>query len=86
MATGPDDVRFQGKTGSNRPTTKMTRLTHNGHSAAIAGKPELALPDTECSTRCIVRISNGVLRFLTRTSLGICTVPLADDYPACFDR
>ena len=30
MATGPNDVRFQGKTGSNWPTTKMTRLTHNG--------------------------------------------------------
>ena len=27
MATGPNDVRFQGKTGSSRPTTKMTRLT-----------------------------------------------------------
>ena len=27
MATDPDDVRFQGKTGSSRPTTKMTRLT-----------------------------------------------------------
>jgi len=27
MLTGPDDVRFQGKTGSNRPTTKTTRLT-----------------------------------------------------------
>ena|SRR2546421_5172756 len=26
----PDDVRFQGKTGSSRPMTKMTRLTHNG--------------------------------------------------------
>jgi len=26
MGTGPDDVRFQGKTGSSRPTTKMTRL------------------------------------------------------------
>ena len=30
MATDPDDVRFQGKTVSSRPTTKMTRLTHNG--------------------------------------------------------
>jgi hypothetical protein len=29
MATGPDDVRFQGKTGSSRPTTKMTRLTQS---------------------------------------------------------
>src|SRR6185295_16680556 len=28
MATDPDDVRFQGKTGSSRPTTKMTRLAH----------------------------------------------------------
>ena len=28
MATGPDDVRFQGKTGSSRPTAKVTRLTH----------------------------------------------------------
>jgi hypothetical protein len=30
MPTGPVDVRFQGKTGSSRPTTKMTRLTHFG--------------------------------------------------------
>src|SRR5206468_11938237 len=29
MATGPDDVRFLGKTGSSRPTTKMTRLTQH---------------------------------------------------------
>jgi hypothetical protein len=29
MATGPDDVRFQGKTGSSRPMAKMTRLTRN---------------------------------------------------------
>jgi hypothetical protein len=27
IATGPDDVGFQGKTGSSRPTTKMTQLT-----------------------------------------------------------
>src|SRR5258705_10150080 len=26
MLTGHDDVRFKGKTGSSRPTTKMTRL------------------------------------------------------------
>ena len=26
MATGPDDVRFQGKNGSSQPTAKMTRL------------------------------------------------------------
>jgi hypothetical protein len=32
MATGPDDVRFQGKTGSSRPTTKMTRLTQLRHA------------------------------------------------------
>jgi len=29
MATAPDDVRFQGKTGSSQPTTKMTRLTRS---------------------------------------------------------
>jgi len=33
MATDPDDVRFQGKTGSSRPMTKMTRLTLSGHPA-----------------------------------------------------
>ena len=27
MAIDPDDVRFQGKTGSRRPTTKKTRST-----------------------------------------------------------
>jgi len=27
MATGPDDVRFQGKTGSDGQTGKMTRMT-----------------------------------------------------------
>ena len=35
MAIGPDDVRFQGKTGSSRPTTKMTRLTQTGHFGAL---------------------------------------------------
>ena len=33
MATGPDDVRFQGETGSSRPTSKVTRLTRNGRQA-----------------------------------------------------
>ena len=38
MATRPDDVRFQGKTGSSRPTTKMTvtgagSRQPGGHSA-----------------------------------------------------
>src|SRR6267142_2385437 len=28
-----DDVRFQGRNGSSRPTTKMTRWTHSGHFA-----------------------------------------------------
>ena len=28
IPTGPDDVRFQGKTGNSWPTTGMTRLTH----------------------------------------------------------
>jgi hypothetical protein len=27
MLTGPDDVRLQGKTGSSRPTAKVTRMT-----------------------------------------------------------
>jgi len=27
MPTGPDDVRFRGKTGSSLPTAKVTRLT-----------------------------------------------------------
>jgi hypothetical protein len=31
MAADPNDVRLQGKTGSSRPTTKMTRWTLNGH-------------------------------------------------------
>jgi len=34
---GRDDVRFQGKTGSSRPTAKVTRLTplrHAGLSCA----------------------------------------------------
>jgi len=30
MLTGRDDVRFQGKTGSSRPTAKVTRLTQTG--------------------------------------------------------
>src|SRR5260370_42194512 len=34
MATGTDDVRFQGMTGSSPPTT-MTRLTHLGHLPAV---------------------------------------------------
>ena len=35
MATGPDDVRFQGRTGSSRPTAKVTRLTRCGHQCAL---------------------------------------------------
>jgi hypothetical protein len=31
----PCDVRFQGKTGSSWPTTKMTQLTHLRHWAAL---------------------------------------------------
>jgi hypothetical protein len=34
MATGPDDVRFQGETGSHGQTVKMTRMTHNGLAPA----------------------------------------------------
>ena len=30
MLTGPDDVRLQGKTGSSRPTAKVTLLTQLG--------------------------------------------------------
>ena len=29
------DVRFQGKTGSSRPTTKMTRLTPSGQETPL---------------------------------------------------
>ena len=32
MPTGSDDVRFQGRTGSNQTTVKMTRLTQRGLS------------------------------------------------------
>ena len=35
-ATFPDDVRLQGKTGSSWPTTKLTRLTLNGHEDRIS--------------------------------------------------
>jgi hypothetical protein len=35
MATGPDDVRFQGKTGSGRPMTKPTQMTRSGHRRQI---------------------------------------------------
>jgi hypothetical protein len=38
VAIDPDNVRFQGKTGSSRPTTKMTRLTQLGHGI----KPAIA--------------------------------------------
>jgi hypothetical protein len=31
MPTGRDDVRFRGKTGSDRHTVEVTRLTQNGH-------------------------------------------------------
>src|SRR3954471_19910818 len=38
MATARGDVRFQGKTGSSRPTTEMTRLTHVGpKGCSLAG-------------------------------------------------
>src|SRR6266850_36428 len=37
MPTGHDNVRFRGKTGSRRPTAKLTRLTHLGHWVAAFG-------------------------------------------------
>ena len=40
MATGPDDVRFQGKTGSSRPPAKVTRLTQSSPHIGIAVDPE----------------------------------------------
>ena len=45
MATDPDDVRFQGKTGSSRPTTKMTRLTRCGSGARATHSSRTMLPD-----------------------------------------
>jgi hypothetical protein len=43
MATGPDDVRFKGDTGSSRPATKMARLTPIGSrvEASMAAPGEL---------------------------------------------
>jgi hypothetical protein len=44
MATGPDDVRFQGKTGSHGQTVKMTRLTQCMVRPCVAsGFAELAV-------------------------------------------
>src|SRR6266581_2880402 len=40
MPPGRDDVRSRGKTGSRRPTAKMTRLTHFGHLAAWPYAPK----------------------------------------------
>ena len=31
MPTGAENVRFQGRSGSNQTTVEMTRLTHSGH-------------------------------------------------------
>ena len=49
MVTGPDDVRFQRRTGSSRPTTKITRLTRFRHRVGTthsitSGVPRLGLP------------------------------------------
>src|SRR6266571_9552552 len=58
MATDPDDVRFQGKTGSSRPTTKMTRLTQVGLPVVLAmkegvmdGNSDYLTLWTHCETR-----------------------------------
>src|SRR6185437_6378991 len=37
MVTGPDDVRFQERTESSRPTTKMSRLTQSGPETVSFG-------------------------------------------------
>src|SRR5882724_11602635 len=63
MATSPDDVRFQGKTGSSRPTTKMTRLTLNGHRhpQRYLTRPALwHLPSVEVRLYCRILIVGGV--------------------------
>ena len=39
MPTGSDDVRFQGRTGSNQTTVKMTRLTLLGPPGMPAFPP-----------------------------------------------
>jgi len=43
MATGPDDVRFQGRTGSSPPTAKVTRLTQNGPRACFGLGAEIKI-------------------------------------------
>jgi hypothetical protein len=48
MATGPDDVSFQGKTRSSRPTTKMTRMTQLRHETAWTCTVKNRLSLAEC--------------------------------------
>src|SRR6476469_191340 len=44
MATGPDDVRFRGKTGSRRLTSKTTRLVESRCGAVALGRTYLLPP------------------------------------------
>jgi hypothetical protein len=43
MATGPDDVRFQGKTGTHGQIVKPTRLTQNGPRACFGLGAEIKI-------------------------------------------
>jgi hypothetical protein len=56
MATDLDDVRLQGKTGSSRPTTKMTRMTpkrtsHLAGISAVVSRRSIQLGDVALSVR-----------------------------------
>ncbi len=44
MPTGSDDVRFRGKTGSERPTVKTTLLVESRCGAVALGKTYLLPP------------------------------------------
>ena len=79
MATGPDDVRFQGKTGSSRPTAKVTRLTQKRHcrimiAAALLGRrPVTSNP--------AARYSGQRRRLPARRSRSERTAALSDSQP-----
>ena len=71
MATDPDNVRFQGKTGSDRPTTKMTRLTQ------CMVRPRVA--------RGFVNLADAVLHQCIRPLIGACCAPGHHGYQRAFE-
>src|SRR6476469_4910817 len=76
MATGPDDVRLQGRTGSNRPTAKMTRAPrHIGERRCDPAAGNL-LPQNDRPLVVEADQMQGVLACIDANGVSDCSVCL----------